>query len=126
MSAAAVTTHDLPTIAGVLTGEDRRLQTRLGLPKDDAADAAMKKRIHALANTEPCADVASVVVGAHQALSRARSAVVLVALEDAIGSADRPNVPGIAGAPSFRRALPLRLEELRRHPLLRRVAKAFR
>lgn len=125
-SLAAVTTHDLPTIAGILSGADRRIRKELGLPIDDEADAIMVRRLRALSGTKEGAPIEDVILRVYDALARAPSVVVMAAIEDAIASADRPNMPGIAGPPSFRRALPLFIEELERHPLLLRVAALLR
>jgi 4-alpha-glucanotransferase len=120
---ASVTTHDLPTIAGVVTGSDMAERRHLGVPIDEAGEAGLVHRVERLAGLDKTAPIDAIVEGVHRSLSRARSRVRIVSLDDAIASPLRPNIPGIAGAPSFCRKLPLPLEAVARHPLLKHVAE---
>jgi 4-alpha-glucanotransferase len=120
---AAVTTHDLPTIAGLVTGKDAERRARHGVPVDSEADRGLVRRFFDVIGSGDETDLHAIVARAYTALSRAPSAVVIATLEDAIAAVDRPNLPGVAGAPSFCLPLSLDVDAIQRHPLLRRLAK---
>jgi 4-alpha-glucanotransferase len=93
-SLAAVTTHDLPTITGVLSGSD---------PSDE-----LKQRIE---SAEPAgASVQEIIEDVYGQLAEAPSAIVAISLEDGLGVAERPNHPGTVNADNWSRALPLTIE----------------
>ncbi len=122
-SFAAVTTHDLPTIAGLVTGKDAERRARHGVPVDAEADRGLVRRFFDVIGRAGEQDLHAIVARAYTALSHAPSAVVIATLEDAIAAVDRPNLPGVAGAPSFCLPLSLDVEAIQRHPLLRRLGK---
>jgi 4-alpha-glucanotransferase len=124
LAMAAVTTHDLPTIAGLWTGSDIAEQRALGLEPNEAALAATRKRLaSAMAPARGGGSVEDVVAGAHEALSAAPSLLVTATLDDALGVAERPNVPGTTHErPNWSLALPEPLERLETTPLARRIA----
>jgi len=124
---AAVTTHDLPTVAGVWTGADLRDQQRAGTRPDVARNTELRSRLARVARLSEDASVADAVLGAYRALSGAPSAVVLATLEDALAVAARPNMPGASREqwPSWSLPLPLPLEELSELPLPRRIAEVL-
>lgn len=124
---AAVTTHDLPTVAGVWTGADLRAQQEAGTAPDAERNAELRSRLAAAAGLEPGAGVEAAVLGAHRALAGAPSAVVLATLEDALAVEARPNMPGTTPDrwPSWRVPLPRSLEELATLELPRRIAQVL-
>jgi 4-alpha-glucanotransferase len=124
---AAVTTHDLPTVAGVWTGADLRAQQAAGTAPDPERNAELRGRLAAAAGLDPLAPVEEAVLGAHRALAAAPSAVVLATLEDALAVEARPNLPGTTADrwPSFCLPLPRRLEELVGLELPRRIAEVL-
>ncbi len=79
---AAVTTHDLPTIAGVWSASD------------DQADGALHDRLMRLTQLPATTSVDDVVVAVHEALSAAPSMIVTATLDDAMRVTERPNLPG--------------------------------
>jgi 4-alpha-glucanotransferase len=112
---AAVTTHDLPTVAGIwnLSEPDHR-QHRLRQRLLDVTHAP---------NGTPAVDVA---VSAYAALAASPSRIVLVALEDALGIEERPNVPGTTTEwPNWRLALPQPLETIEGSDGTRRIAEVM-
>jgi 4-alpha-glucanotransferase len=124
---AAVTTHDLPTVAGVWSGEDLADQRAAGLRTHDGQDADMRDRLAMVAEAAPDAPVEDVIVGVHRRLARAPSAVVAATLEDALGVTQRPNMPGtVSERPNWSLALPLRLDEVLADPLVNAVAASMR
>jgi len=123
---AAVTTHDLPTIAGLWSGTDLAVQQELELQPNVDGWNEIRTRLAALAKVDPDAAVEDVIVGVHTALATARSTLVSGTLDDAIAVVERPNMPGTTTEwPNWCLALPLPLEELEEHPLANRVAAAL-
>jgi 4-alpha-glucanotransferase len=62
--------------------------------------------------------------GTHAYVARSASLLAGIALGDAVGDPRQPNVPGDDEHPSWRIPLPVLLDDLRDHPLLRRVVAA--
>jgi 4-alpha-glucanotransferase len=124
---AAVTTHDLPTVAGVWTGDDLRAQQRAGTAPDPRRNAALRDRLARLGRLGADASTEEAVLAAHRALASAPSAVVLATLEDAMAVAARPNLPGTTAEqwPSWSLPLPGGLEELTAASLPRRIAEVL-
>ncbi len=123
---AAVTTHDLPTIAGVWTGADAQAQRDLGREGADESDALLRARLQETTGLPATAGVPEVVLATHRALAEAPSLVLAATLEDALGVTERPNMPGTVDEwPNWRLALPEPLEEIERHPLVLAVARAL-
>lgn len=99
---ATVTTHDLPTVAGVWAATDgtaamaemlRAATTHDGVPADDAAAAA---------------------VDLHAQVAAGPALLCLAAVDDLAGCVERPNHPGTLAAeqPNWRRRLPCTTDEL--------------
>lgn len=123
LSLGAITTHDLPTIAGLWDGSDLEAQRKAGLAPNEAGLAEIRSRLARLTRVRPDAPVTTVIERAHARLAGARSLVVTATLEDALAVRERPNMPGtVSEWPNWSLALPLPLEELGRHPLVVRVA----
>lgn len=115
-SAAALSTHDLPTVAGIwkLSEPEHRLHY------------LRRKLVEAgsLSDGAPPVDVA---VAAYRALAMGRPRIVLASLEDALGVEERPNTPGTTSEwPNWRLALPIPLEEIERADGTRRIAEVMR
>ncbi|HEV7886833.1 MAG TPA: 4-alpha-glucanotransferase [Acidimicrobiales bacterium] len=124
---AAVTTHDLPTVAGMWTGADLAELERLGLDPNVASTRAIHERLQHRLGLPPDAPVADVVVGAHALLAQAPSAVVTATLDDALLVEERPNVPGTTDErPNWSLALPKTIEEIEVDPLVAQVADALK
>jgi 4-alpha-glucanotransferase len=104
---AAVTTHDLPTIAGVWSG-------------DDLQAAELRDRVNG------AADVTAAITGAYEALGEAPSMVLLATLEDALAVTERTNVPGTVQDTNWSLALPEPIETLDRSPTVAAIAEALR
>ncbi|MBV9039427.1 MAG: 4-alpha-glucanotransferase [Acidimicrobiia bacterium] len=123
---AAVTTHDLPTVAGLWSGRDLKVQEELELQPNVDGWEEVRSHLAHLAGTSDDADVEEVIVGVHGALARAPSMLVSGTLDDAIAVIERPNMPGtIDEWPNWSLALPLPLEDIEVHPLANRVADAL-
>jgi 4-alpha-glucanotransferase len=112
-SLGVVTTHDLPTVAGVWTGADEAELVALGRPTPADAAAGVRTRLDALVDLPPSAEPAAVVAEVHARLSAGASALVLGTLEDLTAVPLRPNVPGTTTErPNWSQALPVSIEDL--------------
>lgn len=136
-AAASLSTHDLPTAAGFMSGEHVRARADLGLLNDVPAEQANadKERAEWLemlrseglldAATEP--DESQIVVAMHRFLASTPSQLKLVSPYDVIGERRQPNLPGTVDEyPNWRLPLAETLEELRADPRVAEVVAAFR
>lgn len=124
---AAVTTHDLPTVAGLWTGSDVEAQREAGMKPNEQATAETRERLQAMAGVADNAPVADLVVGAYAALAQTPCLLLTATLDDAIGVEERPNMPGtIDQWPNWSIALPRPIEELEAEDGPRRVAEVLR
>jgi 4-alpha-glucanotransferase len=120
---AAVTTHDLPTVAGLWSGADLAELDRLGLEPDAAAAARLRRRLQEWTGVADGAPVEEVVVRVHRLLAESPSAVVAATLDDALCVEERPNVPGTTSErPNWSLALPKPLEEIEADPAVADLA----
>lgn len=123
---AAVTTHDLPTIAGLWSGSDLAAQKRLGLKPNEEG---LKEQLHRLQSMLPRAvdsDISEVIVETHKLLGEAPSHVLTASLDDVLAVEERPNMPQtIDEWPNWCIALPKSLEEIEQDPITRRVGRAL-
>ena len=127
LALAAVTTHDLPTVAGLWSGADLRTQQRLGLRPNEAGLREIAERLRAMTGLPERAQVHEVIVRAHQLLAEAPSVVVTATLEDALAVEERPNMPSTTAEwPNWSLALPTPLEDLETQPLTQAVADTLR
>ncbi|MGH7392735.1 MAG: 4-alpha-glucanotransferase [Candidatus Rokuibacteriota bacterium] len=126
LSLGSVTTHDLPTIAGLWTGADVEDQRKIGLtPNADGIDA-IRRRLAGLIGLPLGAPVPAVIERTHAALASAGSCVVAATLEDALAVSERPNMPGTTGQwPNWSLALPAPIEHLEQDPLALGVARVL-
>jgi 4-alpha-glucanotransferase len=126
-SLAAITTHDLPTIAGAWTGEDLDDQARAGIVPDVRAMARLRARLSVLAGVPVGRPLREVVLRAHAALSTAPPVLAMATLEDALLDPRRPNLPGTdrAHRDNWSRALPATLERIEQDPFVHRLARTM-
>jgi 4-alpha-glucanotransferase len=125
LSLAAITTHDLPTVRGLWTGSDLREQASVGLAPNVAGTAALRERLRELTGLGDEAATDAVTLAVHRRLAEAPSAVIVATLDDALGVAERPNLPGttISHRANWALALPSTLEEIEEDPRPRAVAR---
>ncbi len=122
---AAVSTHDLPTIAGLVSGHDKAAQQAAGLPNDRAMDD-MRQHLAQLVPTPPEATIAEIIEATYRRLGQSPSLLLLATLEDALAVPDRTNMPGTTHQyPNWSLALPGGIEALRSADLPRRIAAAL-
>jgi 4-alpha-glucanotransferase len=110
---AMVTTHDLPTLAGMCSGQDSPPEMR----------ESLERLVGPLAE-RPTADLAPQV---HRRLGQSPAALAVATMEDVLGVAERPNVPGTTDAtrPNWSIALPVAVEDLPSDPGARRTLTAL-
>jgi 4-alpha-glucanotransferase len=126
LSLAAVTNHDLPTVAGMWTGEDLQEQRDLGLDPNEEAEAGVRERFGKAARLRDGAAPEEAVKKAHSLLARASSAVVVATLEDALAVRRRPNQPGTTDErPNWSIPLPVPIDHLGDQPLARSIARTL-
>lgn len=120
---ATITTHDLPTVAGVWTGADEQARLDAGLAEDPGANDWFRSRLTQATGLDDTASVTDVIAGAHAALAASPALVRLATLDDACGAPERPNLPGTLDEhPNWRLPLPLTLDQILTDPLVQRVA----
>jgi 4-alpha-glucanotransferase len=122
-----VTTHDLPTVAGLWTGTDLDEQRALGIGVDEGETRRVRQRLMTMAGLDESAALEDVIVAAHRLLAEAPARLVTATLEDAVAAPRRPNVPatGCDRRPNWSLPLGSSLEELMQAPLPRRLARAL-
>lgn len=116
---AMIGTHDLPTVAGLLGGQDAQAREAAGMEPDPRGDESMARRLLELTSSseggrpEAASGAREVSLAAHDALARSGSDLVVATLEDAVGQVERPNLPGTVDEhPNWRLALPVGIEHL--------------
>jgi 4-alpha-glucanotransferase len=128
-SMAAVTTHDLPTIAGLwgdVDTDDRREHT------DEDEDGLARQRSDLLAalidrgGVDQGLSADDAIVASYEALTQAPSTLLSATIDDAVAAQRRPNIPGSVDRENWKIPLPVRIDDLPRHPLAGRVAKTLR
>ena len=126
LALAAVTNHDLPTVAGMWTGDDLQEQRALGLDPNEEAEADVRARFREATKLPDDAPPAEAVRRAYALLSQSPSAVVVATLEDALEVRRRPNQPGTMDErPNWSMPLPVPVDELGNRPLVKSVAQTL-
>ncbi|HEX9547953.1 MAG TPA: 4-alpha-glucanotransferase, partial [Acidimicrobiales bacterium] len=122
----AVTTHDLPTIAGLWSGSDLEAQRRIGLHPNEAATVLLRIHLAEMTGVDEDAAPDRVVRAAYRLLGEASCAVLTATLDDALAVEERPNMPGtIDEWPNWSLALPEPLEVLEVSPLAADIAHSL-
>ena len=120
---ATITTHDLPTVAGVWSGADEAARLAAGLGEDPGANDWFRSRLTQATGLDESSPVDAVITAAHAALAGSPALVRLATLDDACGAPERPNLPGTLDEhPNWRLPLPRTLEEILADPLVQAVA----
>ena len=129
---ASISTHDLPTAAGFLTGEQVRVRARLGQlagTVEQETESARREREALLALLAadglitPESDTDEIVLAMHEFLARTPCRFVTASLYDVLGEVDQPNLPGTTDQyPNWRRPLRAGLKEIAEDPRIARTA----
>src|SRR3954454_8010315 len=124
-SMAAVTTHDLPTVAGLWTAADVDEQREMGTQTDEDLERGRTSLLARLRAVPRHARPETAVKRAYELLARSPSRLLSATLEDAVGERRRPNMPGTTDRPNWSLPLPVLVEDLPEQPLLQDVARAL-
>jgi 4-alpha-glucanotransferase len=122
---AAITTHDLPTVAGLWTGKDVEEQRERGTGTDEELESGRTSLLGRLPKLPDGAPVDDAVEQAYRRLAEAPSQLLSATLDDAVGEVRRPNMPGTTDRPNWSLPLPVPVEDLPGHPLLQTVARTL-
>jgi len=135
---AMTSTHDLPTVAGWWSGADIKTRAQLGLA-EEAREAKERRqdrkaiwsafeKAKVAAAPEPAPEEATRAVDAAVAFTaQSPAALALIPIEDALGLAEQPNLPGtIDEHPNWRRRLEMPAAELLASPQVRARLKTLR
>ena len=121
---AAITTHDLPTLAGVWTGADLEAQEQFSVRPDPAAQSQFRQKLIETSGLDEEADVTVAIAKTFEQLAESPSQIVMADLEAALAVNERPNMPQSAGKyPNWSLALPSSIEEMKSAQLPQRLAR---
>ena len=127
LAQSSVTTHDLPTIAGLWTGADLEALRRIGQNPNEEGTKGLRDKLRGLGHLNDDARAEEAIEATHRALAQAPSRILLATLDDAVAVPERPNVPGtIREWPNWSLALPQTIEEIETMDLPRRIAGALK
>jgi 4-alpha-glucanotransferase len=122
----AVTTHDLPTIAGVVSESDIEAQRRIGSSPNEESSARLRSWALERTGSDENTPVEVVIERIYTDLAQAPCLVLTVTLEDALAVAERPNMPGTLDQwPNWSLALPYPLEEFATLPLINAITSVL-
>ena len=122
LAVAAVSTHDLPTLAGIATGVDLADQRAAGAKVAPDGDVGFRHRL-GLDRGRPLGEI---VVERHRELGASPCRIATATLDDLLGAEHRPNIPGTVDEhPNWRIALPVPIDDLPGHPLAEATAAAL-
>ena len=122
---AAVTTHDLPTVAGLWTGTDLTDQQAAGLDADAASTEQLRDHLAEVTAVPATASAQEVIAAAYRTLAQAPSRLLAATLEDAAGMELRPNLPGTDRERNWCLPLPVVLEDLLAAPEPAAIARTL-
>ncbi|MGO1057301.1 4-alpha-glucanotransferase [Crossiella sp. CA198] len=137
-TAASVSTHDLPTAAGFLRGEQVRVRAELGVlagsVEDERARAEADRdeligllRAEGFLGGQAEPDEEEVVVAMHAFLAATPSRFVLISPYDVLREPRQPNLPGTVDVyPNWRIPLPATVRELFEDPLVDRIIRTVK
>ncbi|MBM7773611.1 4-alpha-glucanotransferase [Actinokineospora baliensis] len=135
-AAASISTHDLPTATGFLSGEHVRVRTDLGLLTDPEAEretaaaeraAILRSLVEEGLLASVDAPVEEIVLALHRFIAKTPCALVFAAPQDLIGEKRQPNLPGTVDQyPNWRLPLPMTVDEVMGHPAVRAAVAALR
>jgi 4-alpha-glucanotransferase len=129
---ASISTHDLPTAAGFLTGEQVRVRARLdqlaGTVEEETASADKDRAalLALLAKDGLITDDSTtdeIILAMHEFLARTPCRFITASLYDVLGEVDQPNLPGTTDQyPNWRLPLHADLAQIAADPRIARTA----
>ena len=125
-SMAASTTHDLPTLMGLMGDTDLADQERLDLKPNTEGTRAARDRLRHWAGIHDGSSDRETLVAAHRLLASSPACLVAATLEDLALMVERPNMPGTIDIwPNWSWGLPSPLEEVLADPAAVAVRSAL-
>lgn len=127
LAMVAVTTHDLPTIAGILGGSDLAAQRSLGLAPNEAAMQRLREKLDEFAGLDDRQPIDAWIAATYRHLARAPSRILSATLDDLLALDERPNMPNTTSDqwPDWSLGLPGGLEAVEAAPLSKKIAEIF-
>lgn len=123
---AAVTTHDLFTVAGLWSGRDFEAQQKIGMQPNAAGTEAIRSQLRRRTGLSKTASAREVILGAHRLLDQTPCRLITATLDDALAVEERPNMPGTTTQwPNWCIALPKPLEEIQRDDFIKTLFKTI-
>jgi 4-alpha-glucanotransferase len=129
---ASISTHDLPTAAGFLAGEQVRVRAELGQltgSVEEEAAIAAQDRARLLERLADAGLIAAdstdeeIIVAMHEFLARTPCRFIAGSLYDVLGELAQPNLPGTTDEyPNWRMPLRSSVEDIVEDPRMRRIA----
>ena len=129
---ATISTHDLPTAAGFLIGEQVRVRAELGQlagtieEEQEFADRDRAKLLFQLTEEgliTPDTPAEEIIVAMHEFLARTPCRFITASLYDVLGELRQPNLPGTTDQyPNWRIPLTAGLEQILADPRIARIA----
>jgi 4-alpha-glucanotransferase len=123
---AAISTHDLFTLAGLWSGADFQEQEKLGLHPDAADRRRLIQTLRQRLRLPKQADLAAVILKTHELVAQCPSRLLAASLDDVLAVNERPNMPGTTNRPNWSLALPLPLREIQRSALVGKICRRIR
>jgi 4-alpha-glucanotransferase len=128
---ATVSTHDLPTAAGFLRGEQVRVRAELGQLVGDEADERARWEIDRAQlldalDLPPTTPAWEIIEAMHGFLARTPCRIVTASLYDVLEEVDQPNLPGTTDQyPNWRMPLAADLDQIGVDPRVRRISEVL-
>lgn len=123
---AAISTHDLYTLAGLWGGSDFVEQEKMGMRPDPAGRRRLIRKLCRQTGLTEAAGIEDVILRTHRLLAQSPSMLLAASLDDALAVPERPNMPGTLSRPNWSLALPQSLREIKRNPRIREIAASLR
>ena len=131
---AMTTTHDLPTVAGWWSGADLDLRRGVGMTSEAEIAGRPDERAAlwqaftaagvVAGDAPPPTDTDPIVDAASGFVARAPGPLAIVPLEDIVGTAEQPNLPGTVDQhPNWRRRFKLPVDQILKQPAAERRLK---
>jgi 4-alpha-glucanotransferase len=114
-------------VCGLWTGSDLREQAAVGIRSNVEGTEALRAQLRTLTGLADDARPDAVSLAVHRRLAEAPSVLIAATLDDALGVAERPNLPGTKAdrRPNWSLALPEALGQIESDPRVRAVGEAL-
>lgn len=125
LAMAAATTHDLPTIAGLASGEDPTVKELLEA-EPEGGFSTTRNAFLGMVGSDDQTPVEQTITNTYRTLGESPSLILSATPDDALAVYERPNMPGTTTEwPNWCIALPGGLEALESSPLAKSIAASL-